>query len=72
MNRVTIKQNPSAPATRPLALFFAIVEWPLGLASALDTWRRERKARMQFSRIDTRTLRDAGISEAQRFLLSQP
>ena len=71
MNRVTINQHPSAPATRPQALFFAIVDRLLGLASTLETWRRQRKARMQFSRIDARTLRDAGISEAQRFVLSQ-
>lgn len=72
MNRVTIQHSPSAPATRPQARIFAAVEALLGLASTLETSRRERKARMQFSRIDARTLRDAGISEAQRFLLSQP
>lgn len=72
MNRETFKHNPAAPATRPQASFLAIVDRLLGLASTLETWRRERKARMQFSRIDARTLRDAGISEAQRFLLSQP
>lgn len=38
------------------------------LARAVDTWRRRHKSSMQCARIDTRVLRDLGISDAQRFI----
>lgn len=40
-----------------------------GIGSAMENWRRQQQARMQFARVGAHTLRDAGISEAKRFLL---
>ena len=39
-----------------------------GLAIGLENWRRREQLSMQLAHIDTHTLRDAGISDAQRFL----
>ncbi len=33
-----------------------------------EAWRRHHRARMQFARIESRLLRDAGISDATRFI----
>jgi uncharacterized protein YjiS (DUF1127 family) len=38
------------------------------LFATMDTWRRRHKASMQCARIETRILRDLGISEARRFI----
>ena len=40
----------------------------IGLVMSLESWRRREQVSMQFAHIDTRTLRDAGISEARRFI----
>lgn len=34
----------------------------------LEHWRQQQQVSMQLAHLDTRTLRDAGISEAQRFI----
>ena len=47
---------------------FAILDYLAGGVKALETWRRRHKASMQFTRIESRLLRDLGISEAQRFI----
>ncbi len=33
-----------------------------------ETWRQRHQASMQFSRLGSRLLRDAGISESRRFV----
>ena len=33
-----------------------------------EIWRRRHQASMQFARIETRLLRDAGISDSRRFV----
>ncbi len=71
MNELSTPHNPPAAPARPRRSSFAIVDWPLGLWSRLENRRRRHKARQQFARIDARTLRDAGISEAQRFILCE-
>ena len=38
------------------------------LAENLESWRRRQQMSMQLAHIDARTLRDAGISEARRFI----
>ena len=48
--------------------FFAIVDRLLDGFMALETWRLRHKESMQFARIESRVLRDLGISEAQRFI----
>ena len=39
-----------------------------GFARALEDWRRRERLSMQLAHVDAHTLRDAGISEAQRFI----
>ncbi len=34
----------------------------------LETWRRRHQSSMQLARVETRTLRDIGISESRRFV----
>ena len=70
MIRATTADTPSPKTTGNISKFFTIVGLPLRLISTLETWRLRHKARMQFARVDARTLRDAGISEAQRLILS--
>ena len=38
------------------------------IVMAPEIWRRGHEQRMQLARVETRILRDAGISEAQRFI----
>ena len=71
MNHVTTTHSLSPVTTRVNLSLLAIVDFLFGLVSTIETWRQSHKARMQFSQIDARTLRDAGISEAQRFILSK-
>lgn len=70
MNPVTITHSLSPVTTRPKLSLFALVDFLFGLVSTIETRRQSYKAKMQFSQIDARTLRDAGISEAQRFILT--
>lgn len=46
----------------------AIMDYFAGGVRALETWRSRHKASMQFARVESRLLRDLGISEAQRFI----
>ena len=39
-----------------------------GCVRALEDWRRRERLSMQLAHVDAHTLRDAGISEAQRFI----
>ena len=50
------------------ALSHALIEALYKIVMAPEIWRRAYEQRMQLARVDTRTLRDAGISEAQRFI----
>jgi len=38
------------------------------LLAGLESWRRRQQMSMQLAHVDPRTLRDAGISEARRFI----
>jgi uncharacterized protein YjiS (DUF1127 family) len=58
----------AAPTNRSV---FGLVDFLCNTAKALEACRRRHKASRQFTRIDQRILRDIGISEAQRFLLSE-
>jgi uncharacterized protein YjiS (DUF1127 family) len=40
----------------------------IGLVVSLESWRRRQQRSMQLAQIDARSLRDAGISEARRFI----
>ena len=57
------------PAIRWMTIIALIAFYPLVvLLGALEDRRRQRQLSLQLAHIDARTLRDAGISEASRFL----
>ena len=47
---------------------FTIVDCLISSVMAVETWRRRHKASMLGARVESRVLRDLGISEAQRFI----
>ncbi len=47
---------------------FMILDSLIASLTAVETWRRRHKASMQGARVESRILRDLGISEAQRFI----
>lgn len=55
--------------TQPLTTLHAIGRQLVAMVMGLESWRRGEQTSMQFAYIDARTLRDAGISEAQRFIV---
>jgi len=71
MNHLAITRSRSQVAIQPNRSLFSIFDFLCSLVSTLEAWRQSHKARMQFSRIDARTLRDAGISEALRFIQTE-
>jgi uncharacterized protein YjiS (DUF1127 family) len=63
----------AAPASNPATIgaqnpLFTIVDSLLDSARVIETWRRRHKSSMQGARVESRILRDLGISEAQRFI----
>jgi uncharacterized protein YjiS (DUF1127 family) len=61
--------NPGSPAVAAAQSVLTAVLNPLfSMATALEHWRRRQQLSMQLAHVDARTLRDAGISEAQRFI----
>lgn len=47
---------------------FNFTAWLINGVVAVETWRRRHKASMQGARLESRVLRDLGITEAQRFI----
>lgn len=60
-------KQPSIQDSR-LSVLRAVGDHLADLARALETWRRRQQTCTQLAHIDSRTLRDAGISEARRFI----
>ena len=50
------------------SLFCVLIDSLNRIVMAPEIWRRGHEQRMQLARVETRILRDAGISEAQRFI----
>jgi len=51
----------------------AIFGWVADTLALIETWQRRQRASAQLARVDARVLRDAGISDAQRFVeLNKP
>ena len=50
------------------AVLASIYEQLFSAAMVLEQRRRQQQLSMQLAHVDARTLRDAGISEAQRFI----
>ena len=64
----TMTFNPLPPDTDRHNIALGSVDWLAKTVRAINTWRQRQKSRAQFAGIDSRILRDAGISEAQRFI----
>ena len=58
-------KQPEIGIGKPGEYFLGLIMAPFIL---LEHWRQRRQVSMQFAHVDCRTLRDAGISEAQRFI----
>ena len=68
MTNLAVESGRTQVASQANFHFFAIVDRLVEGFRALDTWRQRHKASQQFARIESRVLRDLGISEAQRFI----
>jgi uncharacterized protein YjiS (DUF1127 family) len=68
MTHTAVETGSAQVASRTNFQIFAIVDRLVEGFMALETWRRRHKESMQFARIESRILRDLGISEAQRFI----
>ena len=63
MTQIALERSRSK--TGPAA---ALSDWLKRRFAAVDTWRERHKRSMQGARIESRVLRDLGISEARRFI----
>jgi uncharacterized protein YjiS (DUF1127 family) len=68
MKSLVIEPGKTPDARAERAQMRAILDYLAGGVQALETWRRRHKSSMQFARIESRLLRDLGISDAQRFI----
>jgi len=68
MNTQTARDTKSPVVAAALSVLAAISEQLFSAAMALEQRRRQQQLSMQLACVDARTLRDAGISEAQRFI----
>ena len=63
---MTLKQSQSETVRRNLAIcFLELLTRPIKI---IEIWRQRKISRASFNGIDSSILRDAGISEAQRFI----
>ena len=63
---MTLRQSQLETDSRNLAICF--LELLTGALRVIDIWRQREISRASFYRLDSSILRDAGISEAQRFI----
>ena len=68
MNQLAINPTGSASITSTKSPMSATVDFFAAMVAAVENSRRRHQASMQLAHMETRILRDAGISEAQRFL----
>ncbi len=68
MNQLAIHPSGAASVTSTKSPLSATVDFFAAMVAAVENGRRRHQASMQFAHTQARILRDAGISEAQRFL----
>ena len=68
MNTETAIKTKSPVVAVAQSVLAAISEQLFSAAMTLEQRRRQQQLSMQLAHVDARTLRDAGISEAQRFI----
>ena len=68
MTTITLNRLPREILIRNIVL--ASIGRLTSTIEMLETWRLRQKSRAQFAGLDSRVLRDSGISEAHRFIES--
>jgi len=68
MNHLAFKPTGSASATSTKSPLSAPFDFFAAMVASVENNRRRQQASMQLAQIEAHILRDAGISEAQRFL----
>jgi len=68
MNQLAINPAGSASITSTKSPLSATFDFFAAMVAAVENNRRRQQASMQLAHTEARILRDAGISEAQRFL----
>jgi uncharacterized protein YjiS (DUF1127 family) len=68
MNQLAINPAASAGATSTKSPLSATFDFFAAMVAAAENRRRRHQMSMQLAHTEARILRDAGISEAQRFL----
>jgi uncharacterized protein YjiS (DUF1127 family) len=68
MKQSAIKRTRSGAVSGRKLSMLAVVGSVGAFFVALEHWRRQQQLSMQFAAVEARTLRDAGISEARRFI----
>ncbi len=68
MNQLAIKSTGSASVTSTKSLMPATFDFFAAMVTAVENSRQRHQVSMQLAHVEAHILRDAGISEAQRFL----
>jgi len=68
MNQLAINPTGSASINSTRSPLSTTVDFFAAMVASVENSRRRHQASMQFAHTEARILRDAGISEAQRFL----
>lgn len=68
MTQIALERSRSKIDTEAASAALAVAAGLRSFFIAVDTWRRRHKSSMQGARIESRILRDLGISEARRFI----
>ena len=68
MNQLAIKPTGSASVTSTKSNMPATFDFFAAMVAAVENSRRRHQASMQLAHVQAHILRDAGISEMQRFL----
>ena len=68
MTQIALEPATPQPIFRPRLSRFTIVDLVIRGLWKVESWRLRHKASMQCKRVETRFLRDIGISDAQRFI----
>ena len=66
MSHTHITRLPSGPGIS-LASSGLRDRW-IRFSETIDTWNRRHRTRQQFAKVESRVLRDIGVSEADRFI----
>ena len=65
-----MKKTPVKMKQRPAVAFpvMVLLDCVTATLQLLETWRQRHRSSMQLARLESRTLRDIGISDSRRFV----